>query len=69
MACSPLKVNRRLGRRYRLHLQGERKSQARNEREAGSKIIFNELQGVISRKTEPFLTTAVRISNPTCFSL
>jgi hypothetical protein len=33
--CSPLKVNRRFGGTYRLHLQGPRISQARNQREAG----------------------------------
>jgi hypothetical protein len=35
--CSPLKVNRRLRRICRLHLQGWRISQARNHHEAGSK--------------------------------
>jgi hypothetical protein len=35
--CSPLKVNRRFGRTCRLHLQGRRIRQARNQREAGSK--------------------------------
>jgi hypothetical protein len=31
--CSPLKVNRRFGGTYRLHLQGKRISRARNQRE------------------------------------
>jgi hypothetical protein len=31
--CSPLKVNRRFGGTYRLHLQGRKISQARNPRE------------------------------------
>jgi hypothetical protein len=35
--CSPLKVNRRTGETCRLHLQGPRISQARNQREAGGK--------------------------------
>jgi hypothetical protein len=36
MPCSPLKVNRRFGGTYRLHLQGRRINQARNQRESGS---------------------------------
>jgi hypothetical protein len=36
---SPLIVNRRFGETCRLHLQGIRISQARNQREAGSKIF------------------------------
>jgi hypothetical protein len=35
--CSPLKVSRLFGRTYRLHLHGRRISQARIQREAGSK--------------------------------
>jgi hypothetical protein len=31
--CSPLKVNLRFGRTYRFHLQGQRISQGRNQRE------------------------------------
>jgi hypothetical protein len=34
--CSPLKVNRRFGEIYRLHIQGRRISQERNQYEAGS---------------------------------
>jgi hypothetical protein len=34
MLCSPLKVNQRFGGTYRLHLQGQRMSQARNQRES-----------------------------------
>jgi hypothetical protein len=45
-----MKVNRRFGGTYRLHLQGL----ARKRHEAGSKKTFTELRGVISRKTEPF---------------
>jgi hypothetical protein len=32
--CSPLSANRRFGRTYRFHLQGQRISQARNRRES-----------------------------------
>jgi hypothetical protein len=32
--CSPLKVNRRFGGTYRLHLQGRKISRARNQRES-----------------------------------
>jgi hypothetical protein len=39
---NPLKVNRRFGEKSRLHLEGRRISQARNQREAGSKLApFN----------------------------
>jgi hypothetical protein len=37
MPCSSLKVGRRFGETYRLHLQGRRISQTRNQGEAGSK--------------------------------
>jgi hypothetical protein len=37
--CSPLEVSRRFGGTCRLHLQGRRISQARNQREAGGKQI------------------------------
>jgi hypothetical protein len=47
--CSPLEVNRRFGRTYRLHLQGRRISQARNQRESRWHA-FNGLHGVISQK-------------------
>jgi hypothetical protein len=70
--CSPFKINRRVGRAYRLHLQGWWVSQARYQRETGSKqskkrrnvppkhrLTFNRLHGVISRK----ITTAVRTSD------
>jgi hypothetical protein len=57
-----------------LHLQGQTISQARNQHEAGSKqsLTFNRLQGIISQKVEVFITTALRILNPTlltsCYS-
>jgi hypothetical protein len=35
--CGLLNVNRRCGGRYRLHLQGRRISQTRNQHEAGSR--------------------------------
>jgi hypothetical protein len=37
MPCSSVKVNQRFGGTYRLHLQGQKVSQARNKHEAGSK--------------------------------
>jgi hypothetical protein len=40
-AACPLKVNRRFGRKCRLHLQCRRISQARNQRKAGSKRSQN----------------------------
>jgi hypothetical protein len=66
---SPLKVNRRFGGAYRPYLQGQRISQARNQRDAVSKhsdcylrrrLTFNGLHGVICQKVELFITTAVR---------
>jgi hypothetical protein len=52
--CSPFKVNQRLGGTYRLHLQGRRRSRARNQREsrwqAERRLTFNRLHGVISQK-------------------
>jgi hypothetical protein len=50
---SPLKVNRRFGGTRRLHVQGRRISQARNQRKAGGKAL-NGLHGVISQKIELF---------------
>jgi hypothetical protein len=50
--CSPLKLNRRFGGTCRLHLQGRRISQARNQREAGGKL--NGLHAVTSQKVELF---------------
>jgi hypothetical protein len=53
--CSPLEVSQCFGGTYRLHIQGRRINQARHQRAAGSKHCstdFNELHGVISRKTE-----------------
>jgi hypothetical protein len=38
--CSPLKVNRQFGRTCRLHLQGRKIRQARNQSEAGSGPLF-----------------------------
>jgi hypothetical protein len=68
--CSPLKVNRRLGRICGLHLHS-RISQARNQREAfrpwrrrqhvspKRRFTFNGLHGVVFRKIELFMTSAV----------
>jgi uncharacterized protein YjiK len=53
--CSPLKVNRFFGGKYRLHLQGRRISEARYQHEAGSatcsvlvsSLTFNGLHEVM----------------------
>jgi hypothetical protein len=38
--CSPLKVNRRFGGTYRLHFQGRRINQTRNQRSSGTSVDF-----------------------------
>jgi hypothetical protein len=71
--CSPLKFNRRFGGTC-LHLHLRRISQARNQLEQATSIWRRKqhippkhlLHGVISRKTEHFITTDVRTSDPTC---
>jgi hypothetical protein len=66
--CSLLKVNRRFGGTYRLHLQGRKISRARNQSESrwqATTLTLNGLHGVISQKMVLFITTAVRTSNPT----
>jgi hypothetical protein len=56
MSCSPLKVNRRFGGTYCLHLQFRRVSQARNQRESGWKAEQSStLHGVISQKIELYI--------------
>jgi hypothetical protein len=64
---SPLKVNRRFGPIYRLHLQGRKINRARNQRESRWQawLTFNGLHGIISQKMVLFIITAVRTSNPT----
>jgi hypothetical protein len=67
VCSSPLKGNRRFGGTCRLHLQGQRISQTRNQHEAGSKqrlrwrhvpskrrLTFNALHDVIFQMIEPF---------------
>jgi hypothetical protein len=54
--CSPLKVDRRLGETYLIHLQGYVPPKRR--------MTFRGLQGVISQKIVLFITTAVSTSNP-----
>jgi hypothetical protein len=47
--CSPLRVNRRLGGAYRLHLQGRRINRARNHRESSwqaDRGLFFDLEDV-----------------------
>jgi hypothetical protein len=72
--CSPLKVKWRFGRTLCLRLQDRRISRARNQRESRwqademltpkRRLTFNGLHGIISQKTDVFILTAVRISNP-----
>jgi hypothetical protein len=59
--CSPKPMFRR---NMSIHLQGRIIIQAGNQHEAGNKQTFHGLRGVISQKTELFITTAVRTSNP-----
>jgi hypothetical protein len=77
--CSPLKVNWRFGRVFRLHLQDRRKIQARNQHKAGNKraeyghgiflqksrLTFIGQHGDISQKAELFITVDVSTSSPT----
>jgi hypothetical protein len=56
--CRWVKINRPFGGTYRLHLQGWRASQARNQRKAGKRPSY------ISQKAELFIDIAVKISNP-----
>jgi hypothetical protein len=62
-----LSSGRRFGGMCRLHLQGRKISQVRNQRKAGGKqqLTFNGLHAVIYQKAELFMNTAVRTSNPT----
>jgi hypothetical protein len=53
--CSPSKVDRRFGGKYRLHLQGRRIDRARNQ-------VASRARGT---RRYIFITTAVRTSNPT----
>jgi hypothetical protein len=68
MPRNQLRVNRSFGETYRLHLQGLRISRARNQRESRwyvplkRRLTFNGLHGIASKKTELFITTAVRTS-------
>jgi hypothetical protein len=61
--CSPLKVNRRFGGTYRLHLQSRRTRWKRYSPKR--RMTFNGLHGVISQKIVFFITTAERTSDPT----
>jgi hypothetical protein len=57
--CSPLKFNQYFGGTYHLHLHGRRISRARNQRESRWQ----------AETIVPFITTAVRTSNPTILFL
>jgi hypothetical protein len=75
MPCSAFKVSRHFGGICRLHLQGRRISQARNQRESRwqaerhvppkLRLTFNELHDIISQNIQLFITTAVTTSNRT----
>jgi hypothetical protein len=62
--CSQVKVNRIFGQIYRLHFQGSRRSQARNQHEVAASSEHD-----MSEKIEILLTTGVRTSNPKTRSL
>jgi hypothetical protein len=49
--CSPLKVNRRFGGTYRLHLQGRGISRARNQRESRRKAETLKMEVTCSSET------------------
>jgi hypothetical protein len=85
--CSLLKVNWRFGEKFRLHLQRRKISETRDQPPALThvswlvhsstlkmvecRLNFNGPHGVTSQKTELFITTGVRTSNPIspCFPL
>jgi hypothetical protein len=52
--CSPLKVNRRFEGIPKLHVPPKRR------------LIFTGIRGVVSQKTENFMVTSMRTSDPTC---
>jgi hypothetical protein len=56
-ACSPLSFNRRFGGTYRLHLQGRKVNSAK----AASRLKFNGLHGVISKKMILFVILFIYI--------
>jgi hypothetical protein len=66
--CIPLKINRHIRKTCHLHLKRLRISQARNQSEAGSMqswLTFKWTTQHYIQKTELFITTIVRTSNPT----
>jgi hypothetical protein len=79
--CSPLKISWPIGGTCRLHPQGPRISQARNQSETASRVIaawrwgryvsanfrltFKWIHGLIPQKIEVLISTAVRNSKPT----
>jgi hypothetical protein len=69
-ACSPLKVNRRFGGKYLLHLQGRWMSQAKKQSESKwqaeprhvppkRRLTFNGLQSITSQKVEHYEIASV----------
>jgi hypothetical protein len=65
--CTPVKVNQCFEGIYCLHLQGSILSRARKQYETDSKqnkFPFGRLHFVMFHKTEIFITTEMRTSNP-----
>jgi hypothetical protein len=73
--CSTLKVNWTFGGTCHLHFQIWGTSQAREQHDVGIKrnlpskhqLTFTGLHGIVSQKTELFINTAVRTSDPAKF--
>jgi hypothetical protein len=76
--CSPLRVNRHFGGIYRLHFQGRKIIWARHQHESRWQaelwrwrwyvppkrgLTLNELHGIMSQKTELFITTAENLKS------
>jgi hypothetical protein len=50
--CGPLKVSRRFGRTCRLHLQGRKMSQTRNEHEAELDVMFQKVHDLVHKSVQ-----------------
>jgi hypothetical protein len=61
--CSPLKLNRRFGGTFRLHLQGRRINRERNQRSFETSVDFQRI--TLRYIPEYSITTDVRTSNST----
>jgi hypothetical protein len=60
-----LEANRRFGVTNFLHLQGRKVNKPRNQQAATLLAVCYGLHDAISQKTELFITTAARTSDPT----